>query len=74
MNEYINDQTKRKETLKRLIRQLHEGKTVEEVKEEFAVLHLHVTLTIDDLLWPIFHAHRRRYRQLAFDFISTPDA
>jgi hypothetical protein len=38
------------------------------------VPHLHVTLTIDDLLWPIFHAHRHRYRQLAFDFISTPDA
>ncbi len=38
MSEYINNQTKRKETLKRVIRQLHEGKTVEEVKEEFAAL------------------------------------
>ena len=38
MSEYINNQTKRKETLKGLIRQLHEGKTVEEVKGEFAAL------------------------------------
>jgi uncharacterized protein len=38
MSEYINNQTKRKETLKRVIRQLHEGQTVEEVKEEFAAL------------------------------------
>jgi len=38
MSEHINNQTKRKETLKRLIRQLHEGKTVEDVKEEFAAL------------------------------------
>jgi len=38
MSEYINNQTKRKETLKKLIRQLHEGKTVEEVKGEFAAL------------------------------------
>jgi len=38
-NERIHhNQSKRKETLKRLIRQLHEGKTVEEVKEEFAAL------------------------------------
>jgi DUF438 domain-containing protein len=38
MSEYVNNQTKRKETLKRLIRQLHEGKNVEDVKEEFAAL------------------------------------
>jgi DUF438 domain-containing protein len=38
MSEHINNQTKRKKKLKNLIRQLHEGKTVEEVKEEFATL------------------------------------
>lgn len=38
MSEYINNRTKRQEILKRLIRQLHEGKTVEDVKQEFAVL------------------------------------
>ncbi len=38
MSEYINNQTRRKETLKHIIRQLHEGKSVEEVKEEFAAL------------------------------------
>lgn len=38
MSEHINNQTKRKETLKRLIRELHMGKTVEEVKGEFAAL------------------------------------
>jgi DUF438 domain-containing protein len=38
MSELIDNQTKRKETLKRLIRQLHEGRTVEEVKGEFAAL------------------------------------
>jgi len=38
MSEYINNQTKRKETLKRVIRQLHAGKSVEEVKGEFAAL------------------------------------
>jgi len=38
MSEYINNQTKRKEALKRVIRRLHEGQTVEEVKEEFAAL------------------------------------
>ena len=27
-------------------------------RDLFDVPHLHVTLTIDDLLWPIFHAHR----------------
>ncbi|HDQ72974.1 MAG TPA: DUF438 domain-containing protein [Chloroflexi bacterium] len=31
-------ETKRKETLKRVLRQLHEGKTVEEVKGDFAAL------------------------------------
>ena len=38
MSEYIDNQTKRRETLKRLIRQLHEGRTVEDVKDEFAAL------------------------------------
>jgi DUF438 domain-containing protein len=38
MSEVINNQTKRKETLKRLIRELHEGRSVEEVKREFAAL------------------------------------
>lgn len=38
MSEMIDNQTKRKETLKRLIRQLHQGRSVEEVKDEFAVL------------------------------------
>jgi len=38
MSEYINNQSERKETLKRLIRELHTGKTVEEIKGEFAVL------------------------------------
>lgn len=38
MSEYINNRAKRQEILKRLIRQLHEGKTVEEVKGEFAAL------------------------------------
>ena len=38
MSEYINNQVKRQEILKGLIRQLHEGKTVEEVKGEFAAL------------------------------------
>jgi uncharacterized protein len=38
MSEYINNQTMRQEGLKRMIRQLHEGKTVEEVKGEFATL------------------------------------
>jgi DUF438 domain-containing protein len=38
MSEYINNRTKRQETLKGLIWQLHEGKTVDEVKGEFAAL------------------------------------
>lgn len=38
MAEYIDNSRKRQETLQRLIRQLHEGKTVEEVKGEFARL------------------------------------
>ncbi|MCP4539513.1 MAG: DUF438 domain-containing protein [Chloroflexi bacterium] len=38
MSEHINNQTERKEALKQVIRQLHEGKTVEEVKGEFAAL------------------------------------
>jgi len=38
MSEYINNRAKRQEILKRLIRQLHEGQTVEEVKGEFAAL------------------------------------
>ncbi|MDY7040119.1 MAG: DUF438 domain-containing protein [Chloroflexota bacterium] len=38
MSEYINNKTKRREILKGLIRDLHEGKTVDEVKQEFAAL------------------------------------
>lgn len=38
MSEHIDNHTKRKETLKRVLCQLHEGKTVEEVKGEFATL------------------------------------
>ena len=38
MSEYINSQTQRRETLKRMIRELHEGKAVDEVKAEFAAL------------------------------------
>jgi len=38
MSEYINNRAKRKEILKNVIRQLHEGKTADEVKEEFAAL------------------------------------
>jgi len=38
MSEYTNDPTRRREMLKRLIRELHEGKTVEDVKEDFAGL------------------------------------
>lgn len=45
MSEYINNYTQRKETLKRVIRQLHEGKSVEEVKGEFAALLKEVSAT-----------------------------
>ena len=38
MSEYINNQAKRKDTLKGVIRKLHEGHTVDEVKAEFASL------------------------------------
>jgi len=38
MGEYLNNREKRREVLKGLIRQLHEGRTVEEVKEEFSRL------------------------------------
>jgi len=38
MSEYIDNQAKRQEILKGLIRQLHDGKTVAEVKGEFAAL------------------------------------
>jgi len=38
MSEHIDNQAKRKDTLKRLIRELHEGRTVEDVKAEFAAL------------------------------------
>ena len=38
MSEYVNNQTKRQEVLKGVIRQLHEGKAVEEVKGEFSAL------------------------------------
>lgn len=36
MSEFINNREMRKNTLKNIIRQLHEGKSVEEVKEEFS--------------------------------------
>ncbi|MBN1579567.1 MAG: DUF438 domain-containing protein [Anaerolineae bacterium] len=38
MSEYINNNSKRQQVLKQLIRQLHEGATVDEVKAEFAAL------------------------------------
>jgi hypothetical protein len=38
MSEFIDNQSKRQEALKRVIRQLHEGKSVDEVKAEFAAL------------------------------------
>ncbi len=38
MSEYIDNQTKRREALKHVIRQLHEGKSVDQVKAEFAAL------------------------------------
>jgi hypothetical protein len=38
MSEYINNRDKRQQILKELIRQLHEGKTVEDIKKEFAAL------------------------------------
>lgn len=38
MSEYINNSSKRKETVMNIIRQLHEGKTVNEVKTKFSTL------------------------------------
>jgi uncharacterized protein len=38
MSEWINNVTQRKETLKSILRQLHEGKSVDEVKAEFGEL------------------------------------
>ena len=38
MSEFINNVTLRKETLKNILRQLHEGKSVDEVKAQFAAL------------------------------------
>jgi DUF438 domain-containing protein len=38
VSEYISNQAKRQELLKRVIRDLHEGKTVDEVKGQFAAL------------------------------------
>lgn len=38
MSEFINNQTQRQEKLKSIIRQLHQGKTVDDVKTEFATL------------------------------------
>ena len=38
MSEFINNVTRRKETLKSILRQLHEGKAVDDVKAEFAAL------------------------------------
>ena len=42
MSEFINNQTLRREKLKGIIRQLHEGKSVAEVQAEFAALLEHV--------------------------------
>ncbi len=38
MSEYINNMTRRKETIKQILEQLNEGKSIEAVKEEFAGL------------------------------------
>ncbi|HET92089.1 MAG TPA: DUF438 domain-containing protein, partial [Chloroflexi bacterium] len=38
VSEHINNQARRKEALKSVIRQLHEGRSVAEVKDEFAAL------------------------------------
>ena len=38
MSEYIDNQTKRQEALKQVIRQLHDGRTVDEVKAQFSAL------------------------------------
>jgi DUF438 domain-containing protein len=38
VSEYIDNASRRKEDLKHIIRQLHEGKSVEEVQDEFAAL------------------------------------
>ena len=38
MSEFINNVSRRKEVLKSVLRQLHDGKSVEEVKAEFAAL------------------------------------
>ena len=35
MSEFINNSEMRKQTIKDIIKQLHEGKTVEEVKQQF---------------------------------------
>ncbi|NTU74677.1 MAG: DUF438 domain-containing protein [Anaerolineaceae bacterium] len=40
MSEYIDNVSRRKETLRNVLRQLHAGKTVEEVKAEFGALAL----------------------------------
>ena len=45
MSDHTNNPSGRKETLKRLIRELHEGKTVEDVKEDFAGLLQDVSAT-----------------------------
>ncbi|HAX72762.1 MAG TPA: PAS domain S-box protein [Firmicutes bacterium] len=43
MSEYINNSEMRKNTLKDIIKQLHEGKTVEEVKQQFEETFGHVS-------------------------------
>jgi len=43
MSEYIDNGTRRKETMKNVLRMLHEGKSVESVKEEFGALAREVT-------------------------------
>ncbi|MBC7233071.1 MAG: DUF438 domain-containing protein [Chloroflexi bacterium] len=45
MSEYINNRQYRQETLKRLIRELHEGRDLEAVKEEFRALIKDVSAT-----------------------------
>ena len=38
MSEFINNSEKRKEIIKSVLRQLHEGKSVDDVKAEFGKL------------------------------------
>jgi DUF438 domain-containing protein len=45
MSEHINNQARRQAVLKRLSRELHEGKSFEEVKDKFGALLQDVTRT-----------------------------